>query len=132
LPLTAPLNVSVKRHQGEQHRHSYEAALQDTALLEINKEVIQLAVNLVQSHAVPKKAAQGALHIAIACVNGMDYLLTWNCKHIAKDPLIEIRASAIDFRSATRQIETVMVEIRDSLIEIRTVTMRVKAPRLRL
>jgi hypothetical protein len=52
-------------------------------LLEINEEVIQLAENLVQSHAVPKKAAQDALHIAIACVNGMDYLLTWNCKHIA-------------------------------------------------
>jgi hypothetical protein len=29
------------------------------------------------------KAAQDALHIAIACVNGVDYLLTWNCKHIA-------------------------------------------------
>jgi hypothetical protein len=50
---------------------------------EINEEVIQLAEKLVRSHAVPKKAAQDALHIAIACVNGMDYLLTWNCKHIA-------------------------------------------------
>ena len=59
------------------------AALQGIPLLEINEEVIQLAERLVQSHAVPKKAAQDALHIAIACVNGMDYLLTWNCKHIA-------------------------------------------------
>lgn len=58
-------------------------ALQDLPLLEINEEVIRLADNLVQSHAIPKKAAQDALHIAIACVNGMDYLLTWNCKHIA-------------------------------------------------
>jgi hypothetical protein len=58
-------------------------ALQNLPLLEINEEAIGLAENLVQSYAVPKKAAQDALHIAIACVNGMDYLLTWNCKHIA-------------------------------------------------
>jgi hypothetical protein len=62
-------------------------ALQDITLLEVNEEVIHLAENLVQSHAVPKKAAQDALHIAIACVNGMDYLLTWNCKHIANAKL---------------------------------------------
>jgi hypothetical protein len=59
------------------------AAIQDLPLLEVNEDVIQLADCLVQSNAVPKKAAQDALHIAIACVNGMDYLLTWNCKHIA-------------------------------------------------
>ena len=27
--------------------------------------------------------AADALHIAIAAANGMDYLLTWNCKHLA-------------------------------------------------
>ena len=31
----------------------------------------------------PKIAAEDALHIAIAATNGIDYLLTWNCKHIA-------------------------------------------------
>ena len=52
-------------------------------LLETNEDTIRLAEKLVESHAMPKKAAHDALHIAIACVNGMDYLLTWNCKHIA-------------------------------------------------
>jgi hypothetical protein len=32
---------------------------------------------------LPEKVTSDALHIAIAAVNGMDYLLTWNCKHIA-------------------------------------------------
>jgi hypothetical protein len=32
---------------------------------------------------MPSKAAEDALHIAIAVTNGIDYLLTWNCKHIA-------------------------------------------------
>src|SRR5436853_917070 len=59
------------------------AALQNLSSLEINEVVIQLAEHLVKSHAVQMKAAQDALHIAVACVNGMDYLLPWNCKHIA-------------------------------------------------
>lgn len=28
-----------------------------------------------------------ALHIAVAVVNGMDYLLTWNCTHLANATL---------------------------------------------
>src|SRR5205085_10493885 len=59
------------------------AAVEGLPLLELTEEGIRLAEKLIQLHAVPKKAAQDALHIAIACVNGMDYLLTWNCKHIA-------------------------------------------------
>jgi hypothetical protein len=32
---------------------------------------------------MPDKAVLDAFHIGIAVVNGMDYLLTWNCTHIA-------------------------------------------------
>jgi hypothetical protein len=32
---------------------------------------------------VPRKAATDAAHIAIAAVHGMDFLVTWNCVHIA-------------------------------------------------
>ena len=32
---------------------------------------------------VPVKAAEDALHIAVATVSGVDYPLTWNCRHIA-------------------------------------------------
>jgi hypothetical protein len=59
------------------------AALKGIPLLDIPDAAIELADKLVKGRAVPKKAAQDALHIAIACINGMDYLLTWNCKHIA-------------------------------------------------
>jgi len=67
----------------EQEAAKRVTALQGLSLLEINEDTIRLAEKLVESHAMPKKAAHDALHIAIACVNGMDYLLTWNCKHIA-------------------------------------------------
>lgn len=51
--------------------------------LELNDEALQLGEILIDKNALPKKAAEDALHIAIATVNGMDYLLTWNFKHIA-------------------------------------------------
>lgn len=45
--------------------------------------VTQLAENLVKAGPLPEKAAADAVHIATAAANGMDYLLTWNLKHIA-------------------------------------------------
>ena len=32
---------------------------------------------------LPRKAETDAVHVAVAATNGMGYLLTWNCKHIA-------------------------------------------------
>lgn len=37
----------------------------------------------MQTRILPRKAGDDALHIATATVYGLDYLLTWNCKHIA-------------------------------------------------
>ena len=59
------------------------AAIEDLSLLEINEDVTHLADSLVTSRAVPKKAAADAIHIKVSCVGGVDYLLTWNCKHMA-------------------------------------------------
>jgi hypothetical protein len=42
-----------------------------------------LAVQLVALHALPIKARVDALHVAIAAVNSIQYLLTWNCRHLA-------------------------------------------------
>jgi hypothetical protein len=42
-----------------------------------------LAAEILRTAALPSKAAADAAHIAVATVNGMDFLLTWNCTHIA-------------------------------------------------
>ena len=52
-------------------------------VLTLNEAALQLARELVTKGPLPEKAGVDALHIAIATVHGMDYLLTWNCKHIA-------------------------------------------------
>jgi hypothetical protein len=62
-------------------------ALADVPLLEPSDDVHRLADQLVKQVPLPAKAAADSLHIAIAAVNGMDYLLTWNCTHIANAAL---------------------------------------------
>ena len=52
-------------------------------LLEVTEEAMTLAQELLTTRAVPEKAAEDALHLAIAVTNGVEYLLTWNCKHLA-------------------------------------------------
>ncbi len=58
-------------------------ALKEMALLELNEETLYLARELVQKGPTPEKAKEDAIHISLATVHGMDYLLTWNCRHIA-------------------------------------------------
>ena len=47
------------------------------------KTVSSLAAKLIAAHALPPKETTDALHIAAASVSGADYLLTWNCCHMA-------------------------------------------------
>lgn len=56
-------------------------------LLEASDEVDDLADALVSEKAVAASEPRDAFHIAIAAVNGVEYLLTWNCKHIANATL---------------------------------------------
>ena len=46
-------------------------------------EAESLALNLIRTKALPESAIRDAFHLAIAALNGVDYLLTWNFKHIA-------------------------------------------------
>jgi hypothetical protein len=57
--------------------------LSRAGLLEVTGSALQLAGELLRRTGIPAKAQVDALHIAIAAIHGMDYLLTWNCKHIA-------------------------------------------------
>jgi hypothetical protein len=56
-------------------------------LLAVTPSSLTLSKSLIQAGALPVKATADALHISIAAVNGMEYLLTWNCRHIANAEL---------------------------------------------
>jgi hypothetical protein len=59
------------------------AILKEIPSLSMSPEVVTLADKLVLSGIIPRQWIEDAFHIAIAAINGVDYLLTWNCKHIA-------------------------------------------------
>jgi predicted nucleic acid-binding protein len=65
--------------------------LKDVPILAIDDATERFAAQLIRDGCVPAKAQADALHIASASVHGLDYLLTWNCRHIdnaAAKPLI--------------------------------------------
>lgn len=55
----------------------------EITLLPTTVEAEQLAGVLIARHAVPESHPEDALHIALAAAHGIEYLVTWNCRHIA-------------------------------------------------
>jgi hypothetical protein len=68
--------------------------LKDLSQLDVTGDAERLAATLVTDVPLPRKAESDALHIAISAVNGVDYLLTWNCTHIA-DATLRARIEAV-------------------------------------
>ena len=64
------------------------AALEGIPLLPLDVDSTNLALAVVGANLLPRKAFPDALHIAIAAVHGVEYLLTWNCSHIANAELL--------------------------------------------
>lgn len=76
--------VLVETSQGDPEIAAQRIAIaRDYPLLELNQNVEELAAQFLSRSNLPPKADVDAIHIAVATVHGMDYLLTWNCKHIA-------------------------------------------------
>jgi predicted nucleic acid-binding protein len=70
----------------------FPAAVRDAAIkmvsglpaLDMNSQVIGLAEVLVKERVMPAPAVAGdALHLAVCAIHRIDYLLTWNQKHLA-------------------------------------------------
>ena len=75
--------------QAAEERMKILAPLRTLEILQLD---LDLAERLLEAGALPAKAAEDALHVAIAATNKLNYLLTWNLKHInnpATKPLIE-------------------------------------------
>jgi hypothetical protein len=61
--------------------------LRGVHLLAMSPETVALAKALLKRKALPPKAQNDAFHLALAAVNNMDFLLTWNCRHLANASL---------------------------------------------
>jgi hypothetical protein len=56
-------------------------------VLDLSAGAMALSGRLLRRKAIPKGSEYDALHLAIAAVNKIDYLLTWNCRHLANASL---------------------------------------------
>ena len=65
-------------------------------ILAIGGEILEFAEDFISGGPIPRNAAGDAAHIAFAAVYGCEYLLTWNCRHIANAEL---------YRSIRRVVE---------------------------
>ncbi len=57
-------------------------ALENIPELPISQEMGELAKSLMAGGGIPLSSEADALHVAISAVHRIDYLLTWNCRHI--------------------------------------------------
>lgn len=58
-------------------------------ILPMNHEIHVLAQEFLNLSSLPPSAATDALHIAVATVAGLEFLLTWNCRHIANPHILK-------------------------------------------
>ena len=57
-------------------------------VLAVTQDMIRLAESLIAQAIIPAKAIEDALHIAVSTLHHVDFLVTWNCRHIA-NPVIQ-------------------------------------------
>ena len=59
------------------------AAADQFKILELTPDIVSLAGAYFEALDIPEKARNDSFHLALAVCHGMDYLVSWNCKHIA-------------------------------------------------
>ena len=59
------------------------AVLESLTLLKTKEETEALAERILRAGAIPEAGAADATHVAVAVTHGVDYLVTWNFRHIA-------------------------------------------------
>lgn len=80
------------------------AAIAEYPVLRVTAETLELAAVSLRQLPLPKTAEADALHVALATVHQMEYLATWNCRHIARGSVIRALPgvnAALGFESPT-------------------------------
>ncbi|HKI30309.1 MAG TPA: type II toxin-antitoxin system VapC family toxin [Gemmataceae bacterium] len=64
--------------------------------IEITEDAESLTEAIMAAGILPPHAVRDAAHVAVAVVHGIDYLLTWNCKHLANAQIARRIASVCE------------------------------------
>ncbi len=88
--------------------------IKDIPILQVNSEIQQLARLYYEELTIPNKARLDAAHLAIAVWHEMDYLLSWNCKHIVSGRT----RKALEKINSRLQIRTPVLCTPEELMEV--------------
>ncbi|MFQ5630244.1 MAG: type II toxin-antitoxin system VapC family toxin [bacterium] len=89
-------------------------AVSDLPALELNLEIQKLAQKYFAALEIPEKAKLDASHLAVAVWHEMDYLLSWNCKHIVSARVKKV----LDESNANLNIKTPVLCTPEELMEV--------------
>jgi predicted nucleic acid-binding protein len=87
------VHQEVQRGDPQQAQKRIEA-LSSLVVLDIDQEAQDLAEGILAAKAIPTEYPDDALHAAVAAVNGMDVLVTWNFAHL-NNPIARMRIRRI-------------------------------------
>ena len=77
---------------GKAERRLWE--LRDFSVLDTDAKTQELAKSLVREKAVPEKCPEDAVHIAVAAAHNIEFIVTWNFKHI-NNPFMMRKISSV-------------------------------------
>ena len=66
------------------------AAIKPFQMLDVDDDARRLAERIIAGNGIPEQYPEDALHIAVAAINGIDVLVTWNFAHLS-NPFTRVR-----------------------------------------
>lgn len=79
--------IEAARGNAEQARRRL-AVIDELTMLPLSPDAEALAECLLRTGVLPVRARSDAIHLAVATNTGADYLLTWNCRHLANGQIL--------------------------------------------
>jgi len=98
--------AEIEKTPNNEIRNKMKDEISQFSLLTISDEIEELTQEILQSNAINKAYSEDAYHIAIAIINEMDFLLSWNFRHIVRKKTKDI-IRMITTLNNLRQIEII-------------------------
>ena len=98
--------AEIEKTPNNEIRNKMKDEISQFSLLTISDEIEELTQKILQSNAINKAYSEDAYHIAIAIINKMDFLLSWNFRHIVRKKTKDI-IRMITTLNNLRQIEII-------------------------
>ena len=79
------VSMSELEHGKYPHKKDIISLVKDIPFLEVTSEIENITEIYMANHLMPKEDFGDAFHVALASFYKIDYLLTWNCQHLANE-----------------------------------------------